>query len=75
MTGGGGLRSAHGFIASARSDAELRDAISEVARDGDLEDLARLGRERGFDFTSDELRLAFSQDWTMRRLLLETEGS
>jgi predicted ribosomally synthesized peptide with nif11-like leader len=60
-----GLRSAHGFVQRARTDAALRESIRAAA---DLGALVQVGREHGFQFTVSELRLAFSQDWTMRRL-------
>ena len=69
MSHGGGVPAAHAFIRRARSaDDGLRDAIRSVAEEGDLDSLVRVANDQGFRFTPDELRLAFSQDWTMRWL-------
>ncbi|HKP89837.1 MAG TPA: Nif11-like leader peptide family natural product precursor [Thermoleophilaceae bacterium] len=67
-----GVQAALDFIARVRADAALRDRVRELAgNDGDLDAVARLGAERGLDFTADELRAAFAQDWAMRRLRYE----
>jgi hypothetical protein len=69
MTDRGAVQAALTFIARVRADAELRDRIRDEAADGDLDAVVRLAAECGLHFTADDLRAAFRQDWSMRRLL------
>ena len=75
LTDRGAVQAALEFIARVRADAALRDRIRDEAADGDLSHVVRLGAECGLHFTVDDLRAAFTQDWTMRRLLHGPEAS
>jgi predicted ribosomally synthesized peptide with nif11-like leader len=62
------VKAALGFIQLISEDPELRGQLVELRIEADLEAVARLGAEYGFDFTPDELRAAHQKDWLMRQV-------
>jgi hypothetical protein len=66
MTDQAAVQAALDFIACVREDAALRERIREEAGEGGLGALVRLGAARGLHFTDEDLRAAFTRDWSMR---------
>jgi predicted ribosomally synthesized peptide with nif11-like leader len=62
------IQEAWRFIQAVRKDEELRAAVSGLVDEPDLDELVRLGAERGFSFTVEELREAHQRDWAARSI-------
>ena len=60
-------RDALRFIEKVNSDLELQCKLRALDPTGDLQRVAELATEAGFDFDVEELRHAFLTDWGMRR--------
>jgi predicted ribosomally synthesized peptide with nif11-like leader len=60
------LTDAIAFIGAVRADPSLADRLAALGLDPDLERVAALAREAGFDCTPDELRRAHVHEWGMR---------
>lgn len=56
------------FIRDVRADESLRTQLRALGNVGDLENIIHIGAQAGYDFTGEDLRTAFKQDWTMRWL-------
>ena len=54
------------FIHRIRQDDALCERVRARGGKGDLDQVAAIGAEAGFEFSVDELRQAFKHDWTMR---------
>lgn len=55
------------FIKKLGEDEGLKTKIRAIGADADLEFMVSIGAETGLDFTVEELRVAFTRDWSMRR--------
>lgn len=60
---GAGIRQALGFLAAARTDADLTAAARAAA---DLEGVVRVAGVAGYAFTVADLRAAHRTDWGLR---------
>jgi len=62
------------FIQAAQENEGLRRHIADRRPDPRLRDLAAMGAELGFVFTTEELRAAFEKDWRLRRAFYEAQS-
>jgi predicted ribosomally synthesized peptide with nif11-like leader len=60
------LSAAIAFVGAVRADPALADRLAALGLDPDLERVAAIALEAGFDCTPDELRRAHVHDWGLR---------
>jgi predicted ribosomally synthesized peptide with nif11-like leader len=65
------IQAAWQFIQLVRSDPALRDIVSGLGDEPDLEALVAIATQRGLSFTEEELRSAHRHDWAARWLHAE----
>jgi hypothetical protein len=64
---GPGVATALRFLAVARTDPLLGQALSALAPEAGLEPVIELAAHSGFQFSREDLRVAFTHDWAFRR--------
>jgi hypothetical protein len=62
------LKAAFGFIRAVRECHDLQTILQDLGQAVSGEELVKLGKETGFDYTEVELQAAFKHDWVMRSL-------
>jgi len=62
------VQSALQFIQKAETDPAIKKEIRELKENSTIEEIQRIGKKAGFEFTVEALQEAFSKDWVMRRL-------
>ena len=62
------------FIQEIGENDTLKDKIRGGKHTMALEDVVAIGRQAGFEFTSQELRTAFARDWAVRRLFYSAQA-
>ena len=62
------LRDAIEFITRIRDDDQARKDLRGLGIDPDLDDCVALGLRMGLHFSIEELRTAYSYEWTMRSI-------
>lgn len=62
------LKAAFGFIRAVREHQDLQTSLQDLGQAVSGEELVKLGKETGFDYTEVELQAAFQHDWVMRSL-------
>lgn len=62
------LKAAFGFIRAVREHQDLQASLLSLGQAVNGEELVKLGKETGFDYTQEELQVAFKHDWVMRSL-------
>lgn len=60
------LKAAFGFIRAVRERQDLQTSLQDLGQAVSGEELVKLGKESGFDYTEVELQAAFKHDWVMR---------
>jgi len=55
------------FIQKIGEEEGLKAKIRTAGTDADLEFMVNIGAETGLDFSSEEFRIAFIRDWSIRR--------
>jgi predicted ribosomally synthesized peptide with nif11-like leader len=56
------------FIQTVRQDENLQAKIRRLEPPVSTEELIQVGRDAGFDFSEEELQMAYKHDWVMRSL-------
>ncbi|MFB2919725.1 MULTISPECIES: Nif11-like leader peptide family natural product precursor [Aerosakkonema] len=56
------------FIQAVRQDENLKYKIRMLMPEVNIENLVQVGMEAGFEYTPEELNIAYRHDWTMRSL-------
>jgi len=56
------------FIQAVRQDESLKNQLRMLIHEVNLENLVSIGIEAGFEYTPEELSIAYRHDWTMRSL-------
>jgi predicted ribosomally synthesized peptide with nif11-like leader len=69
------IQDAMKFIQRVGNDEKLKDKIRGLGDSDDLEDIKRIGVEEGFNFSIEELRIAFAKDWAIRRNFYSSKAS
>lgn len=64
---GPGVATALRFLAAVRTDPLLGQALSALAPEAGLEPVIELAAQSGFQFSREDLRVAFAHDWAFRR--------
>jgi predicted ribosomally synthesized peptide with nif11-like leader len=54
------------FIQQTRRDAALRQQLQDLGQADSLDPVVRLGADRGWAFSGEELQAAFKQDWGLQ---------
>jgi len=62
------VQDALAFIHKLGSRPDLQEKLCSLGDRAELKDMVDLGSREGLDFTNEELQIAFSRDWKMRRL-------
>ena len=60
------VQAALDFMGKVREDESLREKISDLATDADLQTVVDLARGEGYSISEGDLREAFKHDWAMR---------
>ncbi|WP_414623433.1 Nif11-like leader peptide family natural product precursor [Calothrix sp. CCY 0018] len=60
------LKAAFKFIRAVRERQDLQTSLQDLGQAVGGEELVKLGKETGFDYTEVELQAAFKHDWVMR---------
>jgi predicted ribosomally synthesized peptide with nif11-like leader len=68
------LKDAMRFIQSLEQDKALKNEILSVAITATLGDIVRIARNGGYHFTAQELRDAFTRDWSVRCSFYRSTG-
>ena len=64
---GPGVATALRFLAAARTDPLVRQRLAALAPEAGLAPVVELAAEGGFQFSPEDLRVAFTHDWAFRR--------
>ena len=62
------------FIEALGADLRLREQLRGAGRAVELDGVAALAADAGFDVTADDLQQAFVHDWRMRRRFYSARG-
>ncbi|WP_309387787.1 Nif11-like leader peptide family natural product precursor [Cerasicoccus frondis] len=62
------ISSATEFMRSIRQDDALRAKVAVIVETASLDDIVAIGEGAGFNFTAEDLRVAYSHDWEMRMM-------
>lgn len=70
-----GLKAAHEFIRHARRGGDIAAKIHAMGGDPNLAELAEIAREIGLFFDPELLRTAYAQEWALRAVADNGNGS
>jgi len=71
----GGTAAALRFIATVRTDAQLRARVAALPPGAGLEPVVAVAREAGFAISVEDLRRGFTADWGLRRARYRREAA
>lgn len=69
------IQDAMKFIEEVGKDKKLREKIRGLEGSADLEEVIRIGIDEGFNFSIEELRVAFAKDCEIRRKYYSSKAS